>query len=147
MRETIVIKVGGGAGIDPTTLAPQIAELVAQGLRPVLVHGGSNETDTLAERLGHPPKRLVSPSGHESRRTDPRTLEILTMACAGAINTRLVAALRAHGVNAVGLSGVDGGLWRAERKPAIRAVEGDRTVVVRDDLSGRVTVGQTSTVS
>ena len=50
MRETIVIKVGGGAGIDPTTLAPQIAELVAQGLRPVLVHGGSNETDTLAER-------------------------------------------------------------------------------------------------
>lgn len=138
MRDYIVIKIGGGAGIDHAALAPQIAAIVASGFRPVVVHGGSHETDTLATLLGHPPTRLVSPSGHESRRTDPRTLEIFSMACAGAVNTRLVASLRSAGVDAIGLCGIDGALWTAERKSAIRALDGDRVIIVRDDLSGRV---------
>jgi acetylglutamate/LysW-gamma-L-alpha-aminoadipate kinase len=138
MSDIIVIKIGGGQGIDPAALAPQIAALAATGVSPVIVHGGSHETDLLATRLGHPPRRLVSPSGHESRRTDERTLEIFSMVYAGKINTRLVAALRVAGLDAVGLSGVDGALWRAERKDAIRAVEDGRVVIVRDDLSGRV---------
>jgi len=138
MHDILVIKIGGGAGIDLAPLAPQLSALIARGHTPILVHGGSHETDTLANQVAHPPTRLLSPSGHESRRTDPRTLDLFTMACAGKVNTHVVAALRAANVDAVGLSGVDAGLWIAERKSAIRAIEGDRTVLIRDDLSGRV---------
>lgn len=135
---TVVIKIGGGAGIDPGSLAAEIAGLVRAGERIVVVHGGSHEIDTLSAALGYPVKTLTSPSGHTSRRTDRRTLEIFEMACCGKVNKGLVERLRREGVDAVGLSGLDGGLWIGMRKDAIRAVEDGRTVVVRDDLSGRV---------
>jgi acetylglutamate/LysW-gamma-L-alpha-aminoadipate kinase len=139
MSDTIVIKIGGGVGIDLALIAAEFAQLVHDGARAVLVHGGSHETNLLSEQLGHPARTIESPSGHTSRRTDRRTLEIFEMAYCGKVNKGLVEQLRAHGVDAIGLSGIDGGLWQAERKRAIRAVENGRTVVIRDDLSGRVT--------
>lgn len=139
MAEMIVIKVGGGAGIDLGPLLDEFAALVKGGVRAVLVHGGSHETNVVAERLGCPPSFITSPSGHTSRRTDRATLEIFEMVYCGKINKGIVERLRAGGVDAVGLSGIDAGVWRAERKDAIRAVEDGRTVIVRDDLSGRVT--------
>jgi acetylglutamate/LysW-gamma-L-alpha-aminoadipate kinase len=56
----------------------------------------------------------------------------------GKINTSIVEQLRALGVDAVGLSGIDGGLWRGKRKDTIRAIEDGRTVIIRDDLTGTV---------
>jgi len=135
---TIVVKVGGGEGIDPLALVPELAGLVRAGERVVLVHGGSHETNTLARALGHPPRTIVSPSGNQSRRTDRRTLEMFMMAYCGRINKSVVEALRREGVDAVGLSGIDAGIWVGSRKGAIRAVEDGRTVIIRDDLSGRV---------
>ncbi len=135
---TIVIKIGGGEGIDPCALAPEIAALVRAGERVVIVHGGSHETNELARALGHPPQTITSPSGRPSRRTDRRTLEIFEMAYCGKVNKALVEALRREGVDAVGLSGIDAGIWIGERKSAVRAVEDGRTVIIRDDLSGRV---------
>lgn len=135
---TIVIKVGGGHGIDATALAPEIAGLVSAGERVVVVHGGSHETDMLATALGHPTRTIVSPSGHQSRRTDRRTLEIFEMAYCGKVNKAVVESLRRREVDAMGLSGLDAGLWTGSRKNAIRAVEDGRTVIIRDDLSGRV---------
>lgn len=135
---TIVIKVGGGAGIDPNAVAAPFAELVRSGVRAVLVHGGSHETNEVSAALGHPARTITSPGGHSSRRTDRRTLEIFEMVYCGKINKGLVEALRALGVDAVGLSGIDAGIWTGSRKTAIRAVEAGRTVVIRDDLSGRV---------
>ena len=76
---TIVIKVGGGEGIDPCALSPEIARLTHEGHRVVVVHGGSHETNLLAEALGHPVQTLTSPGGQQSRRTDRRTLEILAI--------------------------------------------------------------------
>lgn len=133
-----VIKIGGGAGIDLGPIAVECAACIQRGERIVLVHGGSHETDLLSEALGHPPRRLRSPSGHESRRTDRRTLEIFEMAYCGEVNKGFVEQLRRLGVDALGLSGLDGGLWTGQRKTAIRAIEDDRVVIVRDDLSGRV---------
>ncbi|MDX9911573.1 MAG: [LysW]-aminoadipate kinase [Phycisphaerales bacterium] len=135
---TLVIKIGGGKGIDPTSLCSEIAALVREGHRVVLVHGGSHETDQLARALGHPPRTIVSPSGHESRRTDRRTLEIFEMAYCGKVNKGLVEALRTLGVDAIGLSGIDAGIWTGTRKGAIRAVENGVTLLIRDDLSGKV---------
>ena len=77
---TIVIKIGGGAGIDPTERSSEIAALVRDGHRMVLVHGGSHETNERAAALGHPPRTITSPNGHQSRRTDRRTLEIFKRA-------------------------------------------------------------------
>lgn len=135
---TIVIKIGGGEGIEPTALCPEIAGLVREGHRVVVVHGGSHETNVLAEALGHPTQTITSPGGQQSRRTDRRTLEIFEMVYCGKVNKGMVEHLRREGVDAVGLSGIDAGLWIGSRKDAIRAVEDGRTVIIRDDLSGRV---------
>jgi len=135
---TIVIKLGGGEGIDPTSTTREIAALVRAGQRVVLVHGGSHETNTLSAALGHPPRTITSPGGQQSRRTDRQTLETFMMAYCGKVNKTVVESLRAAGVDAVGLSGLDAGIWIGARKNAIRAVEDGRTVIIRDDLSGRV---------
>ncbi len=135
---TIVIKIGGGEGIEPTALSPEIASLVREGHRVVVVHGGSHETNVLAEALGHPTQTITSPGGRQSRRTDRRTLEIFEMVYCGKVNKAVVESLRREGVDAIGLSGIDAGLWIGSRKEAIRAVEDGRTFIIRDDLSGRV---------
>ncbi len=136
---TIVIKVGGGEGIDPTNLTNEIAQLVNDGNRVVLVHGGSHETNVLAEALGHPTQTITSPGGQQSRRTDRQTLEIFEMVYCGKVNKAVVESLRAAGVDAIGLSGIDAGIWTGSRKSAIRAIDAEgRTVIIRDDLSGKV---------
>jgi len=131
-----VIKIGGAANVDVSATCRDVATLALEGRRLVLVHGGSGDTNRLAEELGHPPRFVTSPSGHTSRLTDRRTLEIFIMATA-ALNRRIVSELQALGVNAVGLSGLDGRLLEAERKAAIRVVENGRVRIVRDDWTGK----------
>jgi [amino group carrier protein]-L-2-aminoadipate 6-kinase len=134
----IVVKIGGSQGVDLDAVCADAAALIASGQRLLIVHGGSDATNDLSTRLGHPPRFITSPSGHTSRRTDRRTLDIFQMACRGVMNQRLVEGLQQRGVNAVGLSGMDGRIWEGPRKPAIRAVEDGRTVVIRDDFTGTV---------
>lgn len=132
---TLVVKLGGAAGIEPDALLRELAALEEPW---VLVHGGNEELSDLSRRLGHAPRFVTSPSGHTSRVTDPKTLSHIQMAYRGRINNDLVLRLQRLGCDAVGLSGVDGGLWRARRKAAIRYVEDGRTFVLRDDLTGTV---------
>ena len=134
----VVVKVGGGAGIDYDALCADLADLWQAGTRLVLVHGGSHETNLLAERLGHPPRFVTSPSGFTSRYTDRATLEIFMMAYAGKINKLIVERLQRRGVNAFGLSGLDGRLLEGRRKATIRVVEEGRQRVLRDDWTGTV---------
>ena len=139
-QSTIVVKMGGAAGVNLETIAADIAALVQNGEQVVLVHGGSDETNKLSEQLGHPPRFVTSPSGFSSRYTDRRTLEIFAMVTAGKINTLLVEALQKKGVNALGLSGVDGRLMVAKRKEAIRAVDpsGGKVRMLHDDHTGTI---------
>jgi acetylglutamate/LysW-gamma-L-alpha-aminoadipate kinase len=135
--QPLVIKVGGGAGVDIEAVCRDVAALVAA--QPVtLVHGTSAAADALAQRAGVPVRHLTSPSGHVSRYTNPETLEIYVAAAAGQANKSIVATLQGLGCNAVGLSGVDGRLLLAERKAAIRVVENGRQRVVRDDFTGKL---------
>src|SRR6185503_12370084 len=105
-----------------------------------LVHGGSGETNTISEQLGHPPQFVTSPSGFTSRYTDRATLEIFAMVTSGKINTLIVERLQKLGVNALGLSGVDGRLMEAHRKEAIRIIDpaSGKQRVLRDDFTGKV---------
>lgn len=135
---TLVVKIGGGAGVATERIAGEIAQYVAAGQRIVLLHGGSDLTTTLAGRLGHPVRMITSPGGMVSRYTDRETLRIYMMAV-GQINSELVALLQSHGANALGLAGVDGRLLLARRKPVVRSVTPEgRTLVLRDDYTGQI---------
>jgi len=134
----LVVKLGGAAGVDTDAVCADLAALAAAGRRWVLVHGGSAETSRVAELLGHPPRFVTSVSGFTSRYTDARTLEIMQMVYCGKTNKGIVERLARRRVNALGLSGMDGGLLRARRKGALKVREGDKTMLIRDDLSGRV---------
>lgn len=134
----IVVKVGGGEGIDLPAVCRDVAEVFRSGERIILLHGGNYEANQVAEQLGHPPEFVTSVSGIVSRRTDRRTLEIMEMVYAGKINKGIVELLQGFGVNAVGLSGVDGRVLEGNRKDAIKIVKDGRRVVLRDDFTGTV---------
>ncbi len=134
----LIIKLGGGAGtsIDPTV--SDCAELIRAGQKLVLVHGASGDTNVLAERLGKPPRFVTSVSGIESRYTDRETLEIFEMAYCGKNNKAVVEAFQRRGINAVGLSGLDGRIFEGKRKDTLTILEGGKRKVLRGDYTGKV---------
>ncbi len=135
----LVVKIGGSAGTNTTNILDEIAHYVNSENRVVLLHGGSDLTNTLSQRLGHPVRMITSPGGMVSRYTDSETLSIFAMAVAGQVNTELVALLQQRGVDALGLAGVDGRLLLARRKSVVRSVTPEgRIQVLRDDYTGQV---------
>ncbi|URA10948.1 acetylglutamate kinase [Thermospira aquatica] len=113
-KKTVVIKYGGNA-----MESPQLKELVMQdiallklvGINVVIVHGGGPAISEMMQRLGKEPKFV---DGY--RYTDEETMEITEMVLSGLINKELVAAVNAHGIKAVGLSGKDNRLILAKKK-------------------------------
>ncbi|MGB0385139.1 MAG: [LysW]-aminoadipate kinase [Ardenticatenaceae bacterium] len=134
----IVVKVGGSQGIDLDAVCDDVAALVGDGVRMVLVHGGSHRTNEVATALGHPPEFVTSPSGYTSRRTDRKTIQIFEMVYCGEVNKGIVERLQQRGVNAIGLSGIDGRLWEGPRKKAIRIIQNGRQRIIRNDYTGKV---------
>ena len=133
MSEIVVVKLGG------TTLAEQrqvLAEVsaVARKRPVVLVHGGGKRMTEWRERLGVPTRFEGG-----LRVTDPAALEVAAAVLRGVVNSELVAGLRDLGVDAVGLSGVDGGLLVAERIPHLGLVAS--VVGLRRDLLDAILVG------
>ena len=137
-NNVIVIKLGGTEGVDFSAICQDAARLFSQGQRLVLVHGGSAEANQLCEAVGYPPRFITSPSGFTSRYTDRRTLEIFAMAVNGKVNTLLVEQLQRLGVNALGLSGLDGRLMAATRKDTIQSIENGKRKIIRDDYTGKI---------
>ncbi|NLV04988.1 acetylglutamate/acetylaminoadipate kinase [Haloarcula rubripromontorii] len=134
---TVVIKVGGARAVDPAGALADVASLVADGERVVVVHGGSTKVDETLERLGVEPEYVETPSGVVGRFTDETTMEVFEMAF-GHLNTQLVAGLQSEGVDAVGLNGVDGKLLYGPRKSAVRVVEDGKKKIRRGDHSGSI---------
>lgn len=119
--QTFVVKLGGDVLKDPAALdhvAGQLALLHSLGIRLVVVHGGGPQASDLQRRLGQEPQMVAG-----RRVTDAAALEAVKMAFAGTLNTDLVAALREHEIQAVGLTGVDGDLLTARRRPPVRVVD------------------------
>ena len=112
---TFVVKLSGKVTEDHenlTSLAEELALLHQVGIRICAVHGGGKQLSELATKLG------VEQTIIEGRRvTDDATLEMAKMIFAGKINTDILAALRQRGIEAVGLSGVDGNIVHAARRP------------------------------
>ncbi len=122
--KVFVVKVGGALFASPEatrSLMEQVAILHQVGIRVVLVHGGGPQLDEMQRSLG------LSPTMIDGRRvTDPKTLEVTVMVLNGLLNTRLLGICRELGIKAVGVSGVDGGLVRANRRPPVRAADGSQ---------------------
>jgi len=134
----IVVKIGGGEGINYDYICEDVAELVKKGERIVIVHGGSHEANVLSEKLGKPPRMVTSISGYESRYTDRETLDILIMVYSGKKNKLIVEKFQKLGVNAVGLSGLDGRILEGKRKSTLKIIENSKRKVLRDDNTGKV---------
>jgi [amino group carrier protein]-L-2-aminoadipate 6-kinase len=134
----IVVKVGGGTSLNIDAVVADIVTLRSSGTELLLVHGGAQTTNAVAEALGHPPQFVTSETGHVSRRTDRRTLEIFEMVYCGQLNKMWVEKLQTRAVNAVGLSGLDGRVFEGTRKDTLRIRMDGRRMVLRDDWTGTV---------
>ena len=138
MAETdlLVVKLGGGEGLDLSSACDDLAALVPR--RPlVIVHGVSAMADQLCRDLGLEAQTLTSPSGHSSRYTPPAIRDIFVQAAEMA-NGQVVAALQERDARAQGFLGDDVAI-RGRRKSAIRAVVNGRVRIIRDDHSGSIT--------
>jgi len=113
--KTFVVKFSGKVTENKenlASLAEELALLHQVGIKICVIHGGGKQLSELAEKLG------VAQTVIEGRRvTDDDTLELAKMIFAGKINTDILAALRQRGIHAVGLSGVDGNIVHAEKRP------------------------------
>lgn len=124
-----VVKLGGEVLSDPDVrdqVAGQLSLLSSLSIRLVVVHGGGPQATALSRRLGQEPRMVAG-----RRVTDDAALEVAKMVYAGQLNVDLLAALREHKVQAVGLSGIDADLLTAHRRPPVSVVDDDgRTVQV-----------------
>ena len=132
----VVVKVGGARAVDPAGAVGDVAHFAANGRPVIVVHGGSTAVDDTLEALGEQPEYVETLSGVTGRFTDEATMEVFEMVLPGKLNTDFVAHLQAVGVDAVGLSGVDGGLVTGPRKSAVRVVEDGKRKIRRGDHSG-----------
>jgi acetylglutamate/LysW-gamma-L-alpha-aminoadipate kinase len=133
----LLIKIGGGKEINWEGICSDVVHL-QKTEKMVLIHGASVHRDEISARMTVPVKTVISPSGVSSVYTDQKALEIFLMAYPGLVNKQIVARLQSHGVNAVGLSGVDGRLWLAKSKKKILVKEGEKTKLMTGNLTGRV---------
>jgi acetylglutamate kinase len=121
--QVFVVKLGGEVLQDAEVLdqvATQLALLQSLSIRLVVVHGGGPQASALSRRMGQEP---VMVGGR--RVTDDAALEVTKMVYAGLLNTDLIAALREHRVQPVGLTGVDADLLTAHRRPPVDLVGDD----------------------
>lgn len=110
--ELKLVKIGGGI-IDHEPDLLEFVRLFSEITGPkILVHGGGKGASEMMQNLGITPRMV-----NGRRITDAATLDIVTMFYAGKTNKQLVAALQSYGVNALGLSGTDGNVIRAVKRP------------------------------
>lgn len=113
--KTFVVKFSGKVTENKenlASLAEELALLHQVGIKICVIHGGGKQLSELADKLG------VAQTVIDGRRvTNDETLELAKMIFAGKINTEILASLRQRGTSAVGLSGIDGNIVHAEKRP------------------------------
>jgi [amino group carrier protein]-L-2-aminoadipate 6-kinase len=135
----IVIKIGGSVvdGLNRSALTD--IKLIAENRELIFVHGGGKEVTSIATKLGKEQKFIISPGGVRSRYTDKETAEIYTMVMSGKINKAIVGMLVRHGINAVGIAGIDGGILKAERKKKLLIInEKGRKMIIEGGYTGKI---------
>ena len=113
-----VIKIGGGVLENEAQRDAFLRQFAAIEGPKILVHGGGRLATTMADRLG------VETHMIDGRRvTDKETLDIVTMVYGGLVNKQVVAQLQTMGVNAIGMTGADGGWMKAVKRPIKNGID------------------------
>ncbi|MGD9247883.1 MAG: acetylglutamate kinase, partial [Desulfobacteraceae bacterium] len=135
---TVVVKYGGHAMVEEQLkedFARDITLLKLVGLHPVVVHGGGPQINSVLDQMGITPKFVRG-----MRLTDGPTMDVVEMVLGGKVNKAIVAQINRQGVKAVGLSGKDGGLIRAEKmKIVFQEDETKPPEIIDPGMVGRVT--------
>ncbi|OQY06601.1 MAG: acetylglutamate kinase [Desulfobacteraceae bacterium 4572_123] len=135
---TIVIKYGGHAMVDEhlkIDFARDITLMKTIGIKPVVVHGGGPQINSVLDRMGISPKFVRG-----MRLTDAETMDVVEMVLGGKVNKAIVAQINREGVKAVGLSGKDGGLITAKKLKLVSQEDIDKPPEIIDPgLVGQVT--------
>ena len=138
-NKTIVIKYGGHAMVDDELkdkFAQDVVMMKYIGINPVIVHGGGPQIGTLLKKLGKESKFIQG-----MRVTDEETMDIVEMVLVGMVNKEIVGLINRHGGNAVGLSGKDGNLIKAEKYYlSEEKVKNTPTEIIDIGLVGKVKV-------
>jgi acetylglutamate kinase len=124
--KTIVVKYGGNAMINEDLKTKVIQNIVLMkhvGINVVVVHGGGPEITSMMKQMGKEAEFV-----HGLRVTDQETMAIAEMVLLGKINPEIVALINYHGGKAVGLSGKDGGMIRAEKSLLRKVIDGKEQV-------------------
>ena len=136
--KTLVIKYGGHAMVSEElkeNFARDIVMMKYVGINPVVVHGGGPQIGETLLALG-----IESEFVDGQRVTDQATVNVVEMVLGGKVNKEIVSLINRHGGNAVGITGKDGGLLKAERHRKIKkSVETDRPEIIDLGLVGEIT--------
>ncbi|MDP2606041.1 MAG: [LysW]-aminoadipate kinase [Deltaproteobacteria bacterium] len=129
----IIIKIGGGRDVNLKGVVQDLATLTE---RFIIVHGANAVRDEIAAKMGYPTRSVTSVSGYASVLSDEKAIDAIMMGYAGIQNKRLVELCQQRGINAVGLSGIDGKLVQGSRNKGIRVRQNEKTIMMRD-FSGK----------
>ena len=129
----LIVKIGGG---DALNLPGIIGDLADLNRAFIIVHGANALRDRVAAQMGLEKTVITSASGYQSVFSDEPALDAILMAYSGLRNKRLVELCQQRGINAVGLTGIDGRVVQGERNRGIRVIENGRKLLKRD-LSGK----------
>ncbi len=134
---TIVIKYGGHAMVDDqlkADFARDITLLKFIGINPVIVHGGGPQINRVLDQMG-----IRSRFVQGMRLTDEPTMDVVEMVLGGKVNKAIVAQINKQGGQAVGLSGKDGDLIRAQKLQLVYQEEDKPPEIIDPGLVGEVT--------
>ena len=125
----IIVKIGGGDTINLPAIVNDLASLDQPYL---VIHGANALRDKISSQMGFTKQVITSASGYTSVLSDDDAIDAILMAYSGLRNKRLVEMFQQNGVNAVGLTGLDGRLVQGNRNKGIRVVENGKKMVKRD---------------
>ena len=125
----IIVKIGGGESLNLPGIVDDLATLQEPFM---IVHGANTLRDDIAHRMGFEKQVITSAKGYSSVFSDKDALDAILMAYSGLRNKRLVELCQQRGINAVGLTGLDGRIVQGERNRGIRVVENGKKMMKRD---------------
>ena len=133
----ILIKIGGGSTLNLEYIISDLANYLQSSKEQcIIVHGANAYRDELAKKLNYEKITLTSVSGYSSVYSDEEAINIQMMAYAGYKNKRIVELCQKNGLNAIGMTGLDGKIIQGKRNQGIRVKEGEKLKIKRD-FSGK----------
>ncbi len=129
----LIVKIGGGKNINVSAIISDLRNISEPF---IIVHGANARRDKLLNELGIEKKIIQSVSGYSSVFSDEQTIDVMMMAYAGLVNKRIVEMCQQNGINAIGLSGLDGQVIQGKRNVGMRVRENGKIKILRD-FSGK----------